>query len=71
MVPALVVKQNYSCKIGADCTHSVLLSKTQPVNLEFREYFDYIFLGTKKSRNSHRQGTEICKILKSFNLFLQ
>ena len=49
MVPALAVKRNHSCKIGADCTHSVLLSKTQPVNLEFREYFDYILLGTKMS----------------------
>ena len=71
LVLALVAKQNYSCKIGADCTHSVLLSKTQPVNLEFCEYFDYIFLGSKKSRNSPWQGTELCKILKCFKSFLR
>ena len=37
LVLALVAKQNQSCKIGADCNHTILLSKTQPVNFEFCE----------------------------------
>ena len=38
-----VVKQKQSCKISADCTHTVLQSKTQPANFELCEYLVYIF----------------------------
>ena len=71
LVLILVVKQNQRRKINADCTHNVLLSKTHPVNFEFCEYLDYIFLGTKKSQIFPRHGSELCKIWKCFKLFLR